>query len=53
MEKKKDLDLIVKNAQIYTLYRNSRVLVRGSAAVRGDRIVMIEPARKDNDPASA
>ena len=43
MEKKKDLDLIVKNARIYTLDRNSRVLTRGSAAVRGDRIVMIEP----------
>ena len=44
MGKKKDLDFIVKNAQIYTLDRNSRVLDRGSVAVQGDRIVMIEPA---------
>ena len=43
MEKKKDLDLIVKNAQIYTLDSSSRVITKGSAAVCGDRIVMLEP----------
>ena len=44
MEKKKDMDLIIKNAQIYTLDRDNRVINRGSAAVQGDRIVMIEPS---------
>ena len=43
MEKKNGLDLIIKNAQIFTLDRDKRVINRGSAAVQGDRIVMIEP----------
>ena len=44
MEERNKLDLIVKNAQIYTMDRDQRVLSRGSVGVRGDTIAMIEPA---------
>ena len=44
MEENNKLDLIVKNAQIYTMDPDQRILTRGSVAVRGDSIAMIEPA---------
>jgi len=43
MEKGKKMDLIVKNARIYTMDRDGRVLDRGSVAIQGDQIAMIEP----------
>ena len=43
MEKRKKPDLIVKNARIYTMNRNGDILNRGSLAILGDRIAMIEP----------
>ena len=42
MEKREKADLIVKNARIYTMNRNRDILDRGSIAIRGDRIAMIE-----------
>lgn len=44
MEENNKLDLIVKNAQIYTMDPDQRILTRGSVAVRGDSIAMIKPA---------
>lgn len=44
MEENNKLDLIVKNAQVYTMDPDQRILTRGSVAVRGDSIAMIEPA---------
>lgn len=37
------MELIVKNAAIYTMDREGLVIDRGSVAVQGDRIAMIEP----------
>ena len=34
-------DLIIRNAAIYTMDQDRRVIDRGSLAVRGDRIAMI------------
>ena len=41
MDSNNNYDLIVKNAMIYTMDREGRVIRRGSAAVRGDRIALI------------
>lgn len=37
------MELIVKNAAIYTMDREGLIINRGSVAVQGDRIAMIEP----------
>lgn len=37
------MELIVKNAAIYTMDREGLIIDRGSVAVQGDRIAMIEP----------
>ena len=37
-------DLIIRNAMIYTMDQEQRVLSRGSVAVRGDRIALIDNA---------
>ena len=42
MEKGKKLDMIVKNARIYTMNQGRDILNRGSLAIQGDRIAMIE-----------
>lgn len=36
-------DLIIRNAQIYTMDQNQHVINRGSVAVKGERIAMIAP----------
>ena len=41
MDSNYNFDLIVKNAMIYTMDREGRVIRRGSVAVRGDRIALI------------
>ena len=38
----KDYDLIIRNATIYTMDADQRVFNRGSVAVKGDRIALIE-----------
>ena len=40
----KDYNLIIRNATIYTMDPDQRVLNRGSVAVKGDRIALIEQA---------
>ena len=40
----KDYDLIIRNATIYTMDVDQRVLNRGSVAVKGDRIALIDQA---------
>ena len=42
--KDKDYNLIIRNATIYTMDPDQRVLNRGSVAVKGDRIALIEQA---------
>ena len=42
MEKGKKLDMIVKNARIYMMNQGRDILNRGSLAIQGDRIAMIE-----------
>ena len=40
----KDYDLIIRNATIYTMDADQRILNRGSVAVKGGRIALIDQA---------